>query len=63
MKEIFSNRLGWIRVKFFVCDKISQVFLSLVDTEEVCMGHMSLSLLKGLVARFLVEPKCPKFYF
>ena len=61
MKEIFSNRLGW--VNFFVCDKINQVFLSLVDTEEVCMRYMSLSLLKGLVARFLVEPKCLKFYF
>ena len=38
------------------------MFLSLVNIEEVCMKHMPLPLLKGLVVRLLLEPKCLKFY-
>ena len=34
------------------------MFLSLVDIEEVCMEHVYLPLIKGLVVRSWLEPKC-----
>ena len=34
------------------------MFLNPVDIEEMCLRHLYLPLIKSLVARSLLEPKC-----